>query len=110
VVGEGDPAVADVPDHVLRVGLRPGVSSAARAPPPGGLGAGQQQVQGGEVRQDAVLADVGILRPGRIGRGGAGVTVTATECPASRWAKIHAATCAVPGSGRVCVPGAAAPD
>jgi hypothetical protein len=79
VVGEGDPAVAHVPDHILCSGLGPGVGSAARAQPAagGGLGAGQQEVQHGEVRQDAVLPDAGVLRPGRIGRGGAGVAVAA---------------------------------
>jgi hypothetical protein len=67
VVGEGDPAVAQVCDHVLRVGLGAGVFSTARAPPTGRSCTGQQEAQCGQVRQDAVLPDVGVPRPGRIG-------------------------------------------
>ena len=38
---------------------------------------GQLDMQGGEVRQDAVLADVQVLRPCRVRRGSAGVPVPA---------------------------------
>ena len=38
---------------------------------------GEEDGQGGQVRQDLILANVGVLRPGRIGDRGAGVAVPA---------------------------------
>ena len=75
VVGEGDLPGPQVADHVLFAGRARGVGSAAGAPssaPGGGFRSGQQDVQGGQVRQDAVLADVLVLRPFRVQRGSAG--------------------------------------
>jgi hypothetical protein len=77
VVGEGDLLPAQVPGHVLGGSLVPDVDSAACAPPPLSCGLGEQQMEGGQVRHDEILADVGVLRPGRIGRGGGGVAVAA---------------------------------
>ncbi len=41
--------------------------------------AGKQDRQGCQVRQDLVLADIGVLRPARVGAGGAGVAVPAAR-------------------------------
>jgi hypothetical protein len=65
VPGKGDPVLAQVPDRSFRADRGPDVGSAASAPPPlsGGFCSGQQQGQGGQARQDAVLADIAF--PGR---------------------------------------------
>jgi hypothetical protein len=56
----------------------PDVDSASGAPPVLASGVlGEQQVQGGQVRHDEILADVGVLRPRWAGRGGGGVAVAA---------------------------------
>ncbi len=74
--GEGYLVSAQVTEYVLVAGLAPHVDSAAGALAAGGrLLPGQQQVQGGQVRQDSILADAGVLQPVRARRGGAGVTV-----------------------------------
>jgi hypothetical protein len=61
--------------HGFMADLGPGVGSAARAATPGGFLAAQRDVQGRQVQQDTVLADVGILGPVGVGRGGAGVAM-----------------------------------
>jgi hypothetical protein len=61
VIGERDAMLAQVADHVLRAGYGARVGSAAGAPAVGGLGSGQQQVQPRQLRQDAVLAHVGVI-------------------------------------------------
>ena len=56
-------------------------------------GRGEQQVQGGQVRRQLVLADVGVLRPGRVRRHRAGVAVPAAVCrPAAGPGRLHPAT------------------
>ena len=57
VVGEGDPAIAQVPGQFWVADLMPGVCSAPcpLSPPARRLGPGQEQVQGGQVRKDAVF-------------------------------------------------------
>ena len=55
-----------------------GIEAAAGAPPAlrrGGLG--ELQVQGGQVRQDPVLADIGVPEPVRAAAAGGGITVAA---------------------------------
>ena len=78
IIGEGDLAVAQVSDHILGTGLVPDVGAAAGAPSPLWCGRlGELQVQGAQVRQDPVLADVGVLKPARAARAGGGVAVAA---------------------------------
>ena len=74
----GDLLLAQVPGHVLDGGLVPDVDPAAGAPPALSSGRlGEQQVQGGQVRHDAVLANVGVRGPIRVGRAGGGVAMAA---------------------------------
>ena len=63
VVGEDGAVRTELVDERCRVG-RPG-QLRPDAAPAGGLpgGADQQDGQGGQVRQDLVLADIGVLRP-----------------------------------------------
>ena len=69
IISEGDLAFTQVPDHILGTGLITDVDAAPGAPPPLSSGRlGEQQVQGGQVRQDPVLADVGVLEPSRVSR------------------------------------------
>jgi hypothetical protein len=78
IISEGDQALAQVPDHILGTGLIPDVDAAAAAPPPLSSGRlGEQQVQGGQVQQDPVLTDVGVLEPARAAPAGGGVAVAA---------------------------------
>jgi hypothetical protein len=80
VPAEGDPVFAQVRDRFFYAERAPYISSAASAascPISRGLYAGQEKVQGGKLCQEAVLADVGVLEPMRVGRGGAGVPVAA---------------------------------
>jgi hypothetical protein len=69
IVSEGDLLLAQVTGHVLGSELRTDVGSAAGAPfapfrrP--GPGTGKEHVEGGQVRQDPVLADVGVLECSR---------------------------------------------
>src|SRR6266516_1248786 len=48
-----------------------------RVLPGGGFRAAKENMQGGHVRENVVLADVEVLRPGRVRRGGAGMPVPA---------------------------------
>jgi hypothetical protein len=66
-----------LPD-VLDGRIDPGrlLAHAGAAPDPHG-GSGEQQVQGRQVRQQLVLADVGVLRPGRVWCHRAGMAVPA---------------------------------
>jgi hypothetical protein len=65
--------LAQVADYVLGAGLVPDIDAPVGAPPTalGGGRFGHKRVQGGHVRQDAVLAYISLLRPTRVGfRGG----------------------------------------
>jgi len=80
VVGERDLPGAQVADRVLSAGrpLHVGSAAGTASPAPGGrFCPGQEHVQGGQVRQDPVLADVQVPRPRRVRRRGARVPVTA---------------------------------
>ena len=89
VVGEGDLAVAQAPDRLGDAGRVGHVDPGSGAPPsaPGGLCPREQQVQGRQVRQDAILADVGVSPgPGLVwqrccDRGGTGRRL-------SRWTRL----------------------
>ncbi len=85
VVGEDHAVGAQLVDQrsrAVRAGqLRQAAVSAVGLPGE----AGQQDGEGGQVREDLVLADIGVLRPGGIGDGGAGVAVAATGRRACRW-------------------------
>ena len=74
VVGERDLLLAQAAGYVLGADLVPGIDAPAGAPsaPLGGRRPVQEQVQGGQVWQDAVLADVGVPRPFGVRRGGGG--------------------------------------
>src|SRR5512146_1444707 len=66
VVGQGDLDCSQVTDCFLQAGCGPGIGSAPGPAPSarfGGLGAGQQETEGGQLRQGAVLTDVGVPRP-----------------------------------------------
>ncbi len=76
--------LSQITDHVADTGRWPGIGSAAGAASSARgrmrgalMCAGQLAVQGGQLRQDLVLADVCVLRPGGIGPDGAGVAVAA---------------------------------
>jgi hypothetical protein len=77
VVDEGDLAGAQAVNQVLvtdRAHGRRSVPGAAALAPSGRLCVCQE---GGQVRQDVVFADVGVLRPGGVRRGCAGMEVAA---------------------------------
>ena len=64
----------------IRFAARAGVVTRARlrlVPAPVGLGRCMKDGDGGQVREDLIFTDVGVLRPGQLGAGGAGVAVTA---------------------------------
>jgi hypothetical protein len=65
VPGEGDLVLAQVPDHLARARGACYIGSGAGSLPGPRRGGGEQQVQGGQVRHELVLADIGVLRPGR---------------------------------------------
>ncbi len=77
IVGEGDLLLPQGAEHLLSA-LRVDVGSAPGAAPPwSAFGLGEQQVQGGQVRHDQGLAEVGVLRAFRARRAGGGVAVAA---------------------------------
>jgi hypothetical protein len=79
-----------VPDYLARARGAPDVGTGAGAAPFADGRTGEQQVQGRQVRQDLVLADVGVLRPGRIRRHRAGAPVPApVRRPAVRPRRFH---------------------
>ena len=77
IPGEGDLMLAQVPDHLLRADGGPDIGTSAGAAPCAHSGGGEKQVQGGQVRQEFVLADVDVLRPGRVYCHRAGTSVPA---------------------------------
>jgi hypothetical protein len=74
VVGEGDLPGAQVADHFLVADLPAYVGAAAPSPRGDRSGAREECLRSGQVRQDKVLADVQVLRPG-------GICALALECP-----------------------------
>ena len=77
VVGEDGAIGAKLVDERCRVGgagqLCPAAASSGGCPGR----RGEQDGEGGQVWQDLVFADIGVLRAGGIGDGGAGVAVAA---------------------------------
>src|SRR6266545_3271280 len=66
VVGEGDLARTQVADHILLGDRARHVDSAPGAAPSALCGGSRACEEGGQVRQDVVLADVEVLRPGGV--------------------------------------------
>ncbi len=52
--------LAQVPDHLLQADGGPDIGTSAGAAPCAHSGGGEKQVQGGQVRQELILADVGV--------------------------------------------------
>jgi hypothetical protein len=74
VVGEDDAAGAEPVDQGRRIARR---GDGHAAFPVCRIVTDEKDGEGGQVRQDLVLTDVGVLRPVRVGDGGAGVAVAA---------------------------------
>src|SRR5580692_11115436 len=77
VPGEDDLVLTQVHDYLARAGSACYIGSGPCAAPGPRCGSGEQQMQGRQVRQELVLADVGVLRAGRVRCHGAGVAVPA---------------------------------
>jgi hypothetical protein len=95
-VGERDLPLAEVLDYVPGAGLEPGTGAAAGPPPSpfGGRFPAQEQVQGGQVCKDPVLAYVRLLRPARIGFRDAGMAVAAPVGGPMKSASLTSDSCA----------------
>jgi hypothetical protein len=89
VPGEGDLVLAQVPDHLARVGSACYIGSGSGAAPGAHGGSGEQQVQGRQVRKEFVLADT------RCSSGGPGLVPSrwygraGTGTPACRWTRLN---------------------